>query len=107
MDFKPLIPRDPILMDARIFGNEPMDLRSRLLDRPLTDRLALDADKDLFFVDLEHYSLRSQKDIDDIRQDRRVQDRDRSGAASTPSSITTISRSCRNCWIPIRTWSGD
>jgi propionate CoA-transferase len=68
MDFKPLIPRDPILMDARIFREETMDLRARLLDKPLDKRFTLDADKDLFFVDLEHYALRSQKDVEDIRQ---------------------------------------
>jgi propionate CoA-transferase len=68
MDFKPLIPRDPILMDARIFQEGPMDLRSCLLDVPLDQRLSFDEEQDLFFVDLEHYALRSQKDIDDIRR---------------------------------------
>jgi propionate CoA-transferase len=67
MDFKPLIPRDPILMDARIFQDGPMDLRSCLLDVPLDQRFTFDAEQDLFFVDLEHYVLRSQKDIDAIR----------------------------------------
>jgi propionate CoA-transferase len=68
MDFKPLIPRDPILMDARIFQEGPMDLRSYLLDVPLDQRLTFDDEQDLFFVNLEHYALRSQKDIDDIRR---------------------------------------
>jgi propionate CoA-transferase len=68
MDFKPMIPRDPILMDPRIFREEPMDLRSCLLDVPLEQRLSFDAEQDLFFVDLEHFSLRSQKDIEDIRR---------------------------------------
>src|SRR5437868_1283111 len=35
MDFKPLIPRDPAAMDARIFRDGLMDLRERLLTIPL------------------------------------------------------------------------
>ncbi len=34
MDFKPLIPRDPIAMDARIFREAAMDLRVDLLAIP-------------------------------------------------------------------------
>ncbi|HUO54110.1 MAG TPA: acyl CoA:acetate/3-ketoacid CoA transferase, partial [Rhodoblastus sp.] len=68
MDFRPLIPRDPALMDERIFRDEPMGLRDDLLSVPLDQRLTFDAEQDLFFVDLEHFALRSQKDIDDIRR---------------------------------------
>jgi len=66
MDFKPLIPREPAPMDARIFRDGPMDLRERLLTIPLDQRFALDEQQNLFFVNLERYPLRSTADIDAI-----------------------------------------
>lgn len=66
MDFRPLIPRDPGLMDARIFRDGPMELRERLLTIPLDQRLALDEQQNLFFINLERYPLRSRADIDAI-----------------------------------------
>ncbi|WYJ41976.1 hypothetical protein HAP54_000014675 [Bradyrhizobium sp. 2S1] len=81
MDFRPLIPRDPPLMDARIFRDGPMDLRSYLLTIPLDRRFTLDQQQNLFFVNLERFALRSRSDIDAIahavearlgRLDRRV-----------------------------------
>jgi propionate CoA-transferase len=66
MDFRPQIPRDPALMDARIFRDGPMDLRERLLTIPLDQRFTLDAQQNLFFVNLERYPLRSKADIDEI-----------------------------------------
>ena len=66
MDFKPLIPRDPALMDARIFRDDLMELRERLLTIPLDQRFTLDEQQNLFFVNLERYPLRSKADIDAI-----------------------------------------
>lgn len=66
MDFRPLIPRDPGLMDARIFRDGPMELRERLLTIPLDQRFALDEQQNLFFINLERYPLRSKADIDAI-----------------------------------------
>jgi len=66
MDFKPLIPRDPVLMDARIFRDGPMDLRERLLTIPLDQRFTLDEQQNLFFINLERYPLRSKAEIDAI-----------------------------------------
>ncbi len=66
MDFKPNIPRDPLMMDARIFRDEVMGLRERLLSIPLDQRFTYDSEQNLFFVNLERYSLRSQGDIDAI-----------------------------------------
>ena len=63
MDFKPIMPRDPALMDARIFLTAPMDLRADLLSVPLEQRFALDDEQGLFFVNLERFSLRSKTDI--------------------------------------------
>ncbi|UGY18970.1 acyl CoA:acetate/3-ketoacid CoA transferase [Bradyrhizobium septentrionale] len=66
MEFRPLIPRDPPLMDARIFRDGPMDLRSDLLTIPLDRRFTLDPQQNLFFVNLERFALRSRSDIDAI-----------------------------------------
>jgi propionate CoA-transferase len=63
MDFKPLIPRDPALMDARIFRAETMNLRDDLLTIPLDQRFTYDPEQNLFFVNLERFALRSQADV--------------------------------------------
>jgi propionate CoA-transferase len=63
MDFQPLIPRDPALMDARIFRPQTMGLRDDLLTIPLDQRFTYDPEQNLFFVNLERFALRSQADI--------------------------------------------
>ena len=66
MDFRPVIPRDPVAMDARIFRKGPMDLRNDMLAIPLDQRFTLDEQQNLFFVNLERFALRSRADIDAI-----------------------------------------
>jgi propionate CoA-transferase len=66
MAFRPIV-RAPRLMDARIFQPEPMGLRERLLERPLDQRLLFDPETDTFFVNFEGLSVRSQADIERIR----------------------------------------
>ncbi len=66
MDFKPLIPRDPVAMDPRIFREGPMDLRTDMLAIPLDQRFTLDEQQNLFFVNLERYALRGRADIEAI-----------------------------------------
>ena len=66
MDFKPVIPRDPIAMDLRIFREAAMDLRNDMLTIPLDQRFTLDEQQNLFFVNLERFALRSRADIDAI-----------------------------------------
>jgi propionate CoA-transferase len=66
MDFRPLIPRDPAAMDGRIFREGVMDLRQDMLAIPLDQRFTLDDQHNLFFVNLERFSLRSRADIDAI-----------------------------------------
>jgi propionate CoA-transferase len=79
MDFKPVISRDPIAMDSRIFREEAMDLRSDLLSIPLDQRFTLDEQQNLFFVNLERFALRSRADIDAIARavEARLGGRDR------------------------------
>ena len=66
MDFKPLIPRDPVTMDQRIFREGAMELREDMLTIPLDQRFTLDDQQNLFFVNLERFTLRSRADIDAI-----------------------------------------
>jgi propionate CoA-transferase len=66
MHFKPMIRRDPMLMDARIFREGMMDLRGHLLSIPLDQRFTVDEQQNLFFVNLERFALRSHADIDAI-----------------------------------------
>ena len=66
MEFKPIISRDPTLMDERIFREGPMELRERLLSIPLDQRFTYDEQQNLFFVNLERFALRSKADIEAI-----------------------------------------
>jgi len=63
MDFKPVIPRDPLLMDARIFREGVMDLRDDMLTIPLPQRFTFDEKQNLFFVNFERFVVRSSADI--------------------------------------------
>ena len=68
MGFEPLI--DPKLaeMDARIFLDVPMGLRSDVLRIPLEQRLTYDDARDQIFVNFEGLEIRSAADIDEIRR---------------------------------------
>jgi propionate CoA-transferase len=66
MDFAPIINDQPSLMDARVFSTEPMGLRAALLDIPMEDRLSYDAAHNLFFVNFDGLTLRTQADIERI-----------------------------------------
>jgi len=68
MEFKPLMPREPKLMDARIFVDEPMNIRAEMLERPLAERLAYDPAHNIFFLDFAGLSVRNEGDIDRIRE---------------------------------------
>jgi propionate CoA-transferase len=68
MDFRPLIPKRPTLMDPRIFAAKPMNLRDDMLSIPLEQRFIYDEATNHFFINLERYSLRSELDIERIRQ---------------------------------------
>jgi propionate CoA-transferase len=67
MDFKPIV-KHPIPMDRRIFIDEPMGLISDLLNLDLQDRVSYDADRNIQFLNLEGWSARSKRDIDDLRK---------------------------------------
>ena len=66
MDFKPRIDIRKT-MDARLFIDEPMQLRSELLGVTFDDRVVYDRVRNSLFVNLEAVHLRSQADIDALR----------------------------------------
>jgi len=68
MDFKPLIPKKPALMDKRIFAAEPMGLREDMLSIPLEQRFTYDEATNHFYVNLERFAMRDERDIERIRQ---------------------------------------
>ena len=63
MDFKPLIPHDPVVMDAAIFGDEPMNLRERMLEIPLPQRVSYDEEHNVLYMNFERLSVRNANDI--------------------------------------------
>jgi len=67
MDFKPII-NEPLLMDRRIFVDEPMNLIADLLNLNLRERVSYDADRNLLFVNLEGWYARSKRDIDELHK---------------------------------------
>ena len=55
-------------MDPRIFATGPMELRDHILSIPLEQRFTYDETTNHFFVNLERFSMRSEADIERIRQ---------------------------------------
>ena len=66
LDFTPLID-GPAEMDARIFGEAPMNLGRELLHLDLDDRIALDPERRTLFINFEKFRVRGHADIDAIR----------------------------------------
>ena len=67
MEFRPIMRREPAIMDRRIFSNEPMDLRDDLLRMPLEQRFTYHPQKRQFFINFEGHVVRNQQDIERIR----------------------------------------
>ena len=68
MEFEPQIPRSPQAMDPRLFQPEPMNLRADLLTLNLEDRFTYDHTENLFFVNLEGFTVKDRRAIQDIRE---------------------------------------
>ncbi|HYZ30728.1 MAG TPA: CoA-transferase [Crenalkalicoccus sp.] len=68
MGFRPLIPRDPAPMDARIFALGPMHYREEWLSLPLEARLTYDPAEDVFFINFEGFRIRRREDIERIHR---------------------------------------
>jgi len=67
MEFRPIIRRDPAIMDERIFSTKPMRLREDMLRVPLDRRFAFHPQQNLFFINFEGHVVRTHKDIESIR----------------------------------------
>ena len=67
IDFQPVIPRPPKLMDERIFNPAPMGLKEELLSITLEDRIIYDAENNMMFANLAGYTVKSTDDIESIR----------------------------------------
>jgi propionate CoA-transferase len=72
MDFMPAISPQLALMDSAIFGIAALGLRERLLVKPLSERLELDLQKRLLFIDFHGLNVASEDAIAEI--ERRVTD---------------------------------
>ena len=64
--FTPIIDGEPKLMDTRIFRDEPMGLKDDLLTVPVEARFIYDAERNIFFLNLEGMSLYTREDADAI-----------------------------------------
>ncbi|HTT50342.1 MAG TPA: CoA-transferase [Streptosporangiaceae bacterium] len=64
--FEPVIHGEPKLMDERIFRPGPMGLKDDLLGMPLEARFAYDAERNIFFLNMEGLSLVSADDVEAI-----------------------------------------
>jgi propionate CoA-transferase len=106
MDFAPAISPELRLMDAALFHDAPINLRERMLARPLAERISFDADSNILFVDFEGHVVDSPEDIDAIEAEvaRRVEP---IGGASTSSSTTTTSASGPSWSMPTARWSTE
>ncbi|VXC74528.1 Coenzyme A transferase [Burkholderia sp. 8Y] len=67
MDFRPVMPSAPRVMDERIFREGPIGLRKVLLGLDLSERFSYDAEKNLFFINFEGHEVASLHDVEAIR----------------------------------------
>ena len=91
MEFRPIINRDPAVMDQRIFAKGPMGLRDDLLRMPLEQRFTYHPQENQFFVNFEGHVIRNHQDIERARRTSKRCSR-RLGGRSTRSSTTIASR---------------
>ena len=68
MAFRPIMRRDPMIMDKRIFLEEQMGLRDDLLRMPLERRFTYHPQQNQFFVNFEGHVIRNHKDIEQARR---------------------------------------
>jgi propionate CoA-transferase len=66
MPFRPII-KNVRSMDPAIFRPEAMDLKRRMLDLSLDDRVAYDAGRDILFLNFEGLQLHSREAIEALR----------------------------------------
>lgn len=67
MDFKPVINK-PVIMDRRIFVDDPMDLLADLMNLKLSERVSYDAERNILFLNLEGWAVRKKSDVADLKK---------------------------------------
>lgn len=67
MDFKPVMHKPPKLMDERIFRLRRMGIKDDLLNIPVEDRFAYNAEENIFFINLENYYMKSSEEIQEMK----------------------------------------
>ncbi len=68
MEFRPIVRRDPAIMDQRICLPQPMGLRDDLLRMPLQQRFTYHPKQNQFFVNFEGHVVRNHHDVERIRR---------------------------------------
>jgi len=68
MEFKPVLRRDPVTMDKRIFSNGLMRLRDDLIRIPLERRFTYHSQERTLFINFEGHVIRNQDDVEQIRR---------------------------------------
>jgi len=68
MGFAPLLARPMGTMDPRLFEPAPMGLREALFSRPLSERIAYDAQRGILFINFQGLALRSEGDLAEVRR---------------------------------------
>ncbi|MBP8286986.1 MAG: acyl CoA:acetate/3-ketoacid CoA transferase [Rhodoferax sp.] len=66
MDFVPLVSPRLKLMEAALFDEQAMGLRDRLLQTPLSQRLDLDAEHHVLFINFEGLAIQNEDDVNAI-----------------------------------------
>ncbi|SAL01658.1 3-oxoadipate CoA-succinyl transferase subunit alpha [Caballeronia terrestris] len=84
MGFAPIMRTPPRLMDARIFEDRPMGLRTMLLRLRMSERFSYDAEKNMLFINFEGHKVATPDDVEAIRAEV---ERALSGAAARPHAI--------------------
>jgi len=68
MDFKPVMRRQPRLMDDRLFRLRRMGIKNDLLHIPMEDRFKYQAEDNIFFINLENYYMKTSDEIQEMKQ---------------------------------------
>ena len=67
MAFRPVIEREPRVMEAALFSEATMGLRARLLMLPLADRFTYDTASGTMFINFERLSILTADDVEAVR----------------------------------------
>ncbi len=69
MGFRPVIEREPAVMDPALFADAPLGLRARLLMLPLESRFGYDAGTRTMFINFERLTIRTAADIEAVKRE--------------------------------------